>query len=166
MKKLSLLICCALLMQMICSCAVKQEDFIEPVNFYYANSDITYNSPVGVIQPEAREGSAFRGDLLPFLGAYLQGPTSSELKRLIPADVYIVSCQVESDSVNLVMSSQFSNLSGIKLTAACSALLMTIHDYTGVQALKISAKDAQLDDKREILLRMDDIVFIDTAEQS
>ena len=166
MRKLCLLVCCALLMQMLCSCAPKKEEFIEPVNFYYANSNISYNSPMGVIQPEVHEGSGFYDNLLSFLGAYLQGPTSSELKRLIPTDIYIVSCRVESDCVNLVMSSQFSNLSGIKLTAACSALLMTIHDYTGMEALKISAKDAHLDDKSEIILRMDDLVLIDSVEKS
>ena len=80
--------------------------------------------------------------------------------------VYVVSCQIDADRVILVMSSQFSNLSGIELTTACSALLMTIHDYTGAQTLQISAKDAQLDDKNEIILTMDDIVLIDTVEQS
>lgn len=166
MKKLSLLICCALLMQLLCSCAAQKEEIKEPVNFYYCNSNIDYNSPTGVIQPEVRESSGFHGNLLTFLRAYLQGPVNSDLKRFIPADVYIVSCQIDGDRVILVMSSQFSNLSGIELTTACSALLMTIHDYTGSQTLQISAKDARLDDKTEIVLTMDDIVLIDTVEQS
>ena len=166
MKKLSLLICCALLAQLLCSCAAKKEEMKEPVNFYYCNSNIAYNSPTGVIQAEVRESAGFHGNLLAFLRAYLQGPVNSELKRFVPADVYVVSCQIDADRVILVMSSQFSNLSGIELTTACSALLMTIHDYTGAQTLQISAKDAQLDDKNEIILTMDDIVLIDTVEQS
>ena len=166
MKKLSLLICCALLVQLLCSCMTDKEDIKEPVNFYYCNSNIAYNSPTGVIQAEVRESSGFQGNLLACLRAYLQGPVNSELKRFIPADVYIVSCQIEADMVNLVMSSQLSDLSGIELTTACSALLMTIHDFTGVQTLQISAKDAQLDDKDQIILTMDDIVLIDTVEQS
>ena len=166
MKKLSLLICCALLVQLFCSCATKKEDFVEPINFYYCNSNIAYNSTTGVIQAEVRESAGFHGNLLAFLRAYLQGPANSELKRFIPPDVSIVSCQIEADRVNLVLSSQFSNLSGIELTTACSALLMTIHDYTGVQTLQISAKDAHLDDKNEIILTIDDVVLIDTVEQS
>ena len=164
MKKLSFLICCALLVQLFYACAAQKEEIKEPVNFYYCNRDITYNSPAGVIQAEVREGSGFNGNLLVFLGTYLRGPVNSELKRFIPADVYIVSCQSESDCVNLVLSNQFSNLSGIELTTACSALLMTIHDYTGAQKLQISAKEAQLDDKNEIILTMDDIVLIDIVE--
>lgn len=166
MKKMSLLLCCILLMQLLCSCAAKTGDFVEPVNFYYCNNNIAYNSATGVIQAEVREGSSFQGNLLAFLGAYLQGPVSSGLKRLIPANVYIVSCRQENDRVILVLSSQFSELSGMELTAACSALLKTIHDYTGAEILQISAKDAQLDDKNEIILSIHDFVFIDTAEQS
>lgn len=166
MKKLSLLLCCILLVQMLCSCAAKKEDFVEPVNFYYGNSSIAYNSPTGVIQAEVREGSSFQGNLLVFLGAYLQGPESSGLKQLIPANVYIVSCRQENEKVILVLNSQFSDLSGMELTTACSALLKTIHDYTEAEILQISAQDAQLDDKNEIILSVHDIIYIDSAEQS
>ena len=166
MRKSFILLLCVVLIFSLCACRQKNMDYQEPVNFYYCNNNIAYNSATGVIQAEVREGSSFQGNLLAFLGAYLQGPVSSGLKRLIPANVYIVSCCQENDRVILVLSSQFSELSGMELTAACSALLKTIHDYTGAEILQISAKDAQLDDKNEIILSIHDFVFIDTAEQS
>lgn len=164
MKKLCLLLCCVLVLQLLCACSGNKEDFQEPVNFYYGNKEISYNSPAGVIRAEIQEGSSFHGNLTAFLRAYLLGPTSTELYSFIPADVYVVSCQVSENIATIVLSSQFANLSGIELSAACSALMMTIHDYTGATTMVISAKDSQLDAKDEIVINLDDVVLMDTMQ--
>ena len=163
MKKISILLCCALIMQMFCSCTANKEEFQEPVNFYYGNKEIFYNSPAGVIQAELREGNNFHGNLTAFLRAYLLGPMSSDLYSFVPSDVYVVSCEVNEGYAVVVLSSQFSNLSGVELSAACSALLMTLHDYTGIETLELKVKDSQLDGKSEIIIGINDIVLMDTA---
>ena len=165
MKKLCILLCCVLLLQMLCACNGKNEELKAPVNFYFRNKEITYDSPTAVIYPEVREGAGFHENLTAMLRSYFVGPNSETLERFIPADVYMVSCEHDADEVAIVMSSQFSELTGMDLTAACSALLLTVHDFTGAQTLRISAKDAQLDGKDEIVISIEDIVLIDTVQQ-
>lgn len=164
MKKVCVILCCCLLLQSLCACAGNQEEFKEPVNFFYLNKEISYHSPTGVIQPETIEGSAFHDNLTAFLNAYLRGPVSEELESPIPADVYLVSCEITNDTAAVVLSSQFSKLSGVELSTACSALALSVHSFAGTEGLQISAKNSQLDDKDMIILDIDDIVLIDVAE--
>ena len=164
MKKIALILSVLVVLNLFCGCTAKKEEFEEPVNFYFGRKEIAYNSPSGVIQAELREGASFHNNLTACLRTYMLGPASSHLQRLIPADVYLVSCQLEEETAAVVMSSQFSELSGLELSTACSALLMTIHDYSGVQTLKISAKDALVNDEDEFVLSMDDIVVLDTVK--
>ncbi|MBQ8359084.1 MAG: GerMN domain-containing protein [Oscillospiraceae bacterium] len=168
MKRACLLLCCALILQILSGCGKKDDDFELPVNFYYSNKEIAYNSQTGVIQAEKREGQSFHGNVTALLHAYLLGPHSDELYSPIPKDVYLVSCQIENDAAYIVLSAQFSKLSGIGLTTGCSAILMTLHDYAGVNDLVIRAKDSQLDGKDTLELSTDSIVLIDTVsnEQS
>lgn len=163
MKRITIFLCCVLLLMNLCSCSGKDEEFKEPVNFYYCNKEISYNSPTGVIQPEVREGVGYYGNLSAFLRAYLRGPISYELRSFIPSDVYLVSCEVSENMATVVLSAQFAKLSGVDLSAACSALLLTIHDYTGSDTLQVSAKDTQLDAKDVFVISMDEIVLMDTS---
>ena len=163
MKRFTIFLCCVLLLSAFCSCSAKDEEFEAPVNFYYCSKEISYNSPTGVIQPEIREGVGYYNNLTAFLRAYLLGPVSDELVSFIPADAYLVSCHVDEGVATVVMSTQFAKLSGVDLSAACSALLMTIHDYTGANTLKVSAKDSLLDAKDEFVITMDEIVLMDTS---
>lgn len=163
MKRFVLFLCYALLLTSLCACSSKDEEFDEPVNFYYRSKEISYNSPTGVIQPEVREGAGYYGNLTAFLRAYLFGPVSDELQSFIPTDAYMVSCQIDNGVATVVMSAQFANLSGVDLSAACSALLMTIHDYTGADTLQVSAKDSLLDGKDTFVITMDSIVLMDTS---
>lgn len=162
MKKICLLLCCILILQLLCSCSGNKEEFEYPVNFYYVNNEIFYNSASGVIQAEKREGKLFQNNLTAFLYTYLLGPASTELQSLIPTDVYLVSCSASDDVVNIVFNSRFSNLTGVKLSTACAAILMSVYDYTGIDTIRISAKDSKLEDKDVIVLSMDDIVLMDS----
>jgi len=162
MKRLCFLLCCILIMQMLCGCNAKPEDFKEPAFFYFINSEVSYNSPAGVIQAEVREGAELHGNLTAFLHTYLRGPSSQNLQRIIPADVYLVSCAVEDGMVNIVFSNQFSKLSGIDFVCACSALLMSVHGFTGADSLTISVKDGLIEEENAFTVTMDDFVWVDT----
>ena len=67
------------------------------------------------------------------------------------------------DTADIYLSSQFSELSGINLTIACSAMLLTVHDFSGVQSICVYAENEKLDDKEAFLLSLDDIVLVDTV---
>ena len=163
MKRICLLICCCLILHMLCACSGKTEELREPVNFYYCSHEVSYNTPNGVIRSECREGAVFYGNLTAFLHGYLLGPNSDELYSLIPSEVYLVSCESNGDEVSIVLSKQLEKLSGVDLSIACSALLMTVHEYTGANTMIISAKDGKLDDKEQISFSMDNIVLLDNS---
>lgn len=164
MKKLCILICLSLVLQMLGGCSRKEEDFQEPVNFYYCNNEVAYNSATGVIHPEIREGAGFYGSLTAFLQAYLLGPKNSDLYTLIPSDVYLVSCEISDNTATIVLSKSVEKLSGIDLVTACSALLLSVYEYAGITTISVSAKDGRLDDKDQFVLSMDDIVLIDASQ--
>lgn len=163
MKRICILICCVLILQMLCGCAGKAEDFQKPVNFYYCNKEVTYHSASGVICPEVREGNGFHGNLTAFLHAYLLGPQNTALYSLIPSDVYLVSCQINEDEAAVVFSKSFEKLSGVDLSITCGALLLSIHDFTGANTVIISAKDGQLEGKDQVVFNLDDVVLMDTS---
>lgn len=163
MRNIALFLCILLLLSVCIGCSAKQDNFEQPVNFYYCKNEISYHSVSGVIAPEIRDGAGFHGNLSAFMHAYLRGPESAYLQTWIPSDVYLVSCEVADAELNLVFSSQFAKLSGVKLTTVCSAILLSLHDYTGIQILNISAKDTQLDEKDVLRFSMDDVILIDTV---
>lgn len=162
MKRLCLLLSCFLILQMLCACGGSNQEVREPVRFYYCNKEISYNSPSGIIKSEIREGIKFQGDLSELLRVYLQGPATPYLQTLIPNDVEFVSCMMSDSCVSITFSNEFSKLTGVKLSTACSAILMTVHGYTGIQTIQIRAEGSQLDEKDEVVLTMDDIVLMDT----
>ena len=164
MKRTLLLIVSFLFVLSLCACGSTKEEINEPVNFYYLKSEINFNSASGVLEKEVREGAGFHDNLSAYLHAYLRGPLSSELESLVPSEVYLVSCEAVDNTVSIVFSAQFSSLSGLKLTTACSALLLSVHDFTGADTIYIQAKDEKIDGKDAIVLSMDDVVLTDIVE--
>lgn len=163
MRKFCCLVCCILTLQLFAACSRSNDEIQQPVDFYYINKEISYNTQDGVIGSEIREGSQLY-TLEDFLRVYLKGPVSSNLQSLMPDGVSLLSCTVENETVYIHLSSQFSALSGIKLTTVCSAILLTVHDYTGVQTICVSAENAKLDYKDVFQLSMDEIVLMDAVE--
>ena len=161
MRKLCVFLCCVLMFHMLTACGRNAEDYQMPVRYYFNNKEISYNTQAGVIQAEIREGADLHGNLTAFLHSYLRGPASSDFKRIIPADVYLVSCEVKDDSAEIVFSNQFAELTGIELVSACSALMMSVNAFTEVDTLCISAKNALIDEKEVYIISMDDIVLSD-----
>lgn len=162
MKRISILLCCILVFQLLTGCKSADKDIQQPVNFYYINKDVSYNTPNGVISSEVREGSQFR-NFEDLLRVYLDGPISSELQSMIPANTSLKFCSIDEDTVRVLLSSQFAELSGVKLTIVCSAILLTANEYLGAHTIQIQAEGSQLDDKDMFVLTVDDIILADTV---
>lgn len=162
MKKIALLLTAVLVLQLLLGCSGKEEEIVQPVNFYYVNREITFNTAEGVISPEIHEGAEFQ-NLEDLLRAYLKGPDSAHLQSLLPGGTTLHSCIVEDGSAHIQFSSQFSNLSGVKLTTVCTAILLTAHDYMDVGSISFRSMGAKLDDKDDFILSIDDIVLEDAV---
>lgn len=161
MKKICLLLCHIMLFQLFVGCSGKEDNIQQPVNFYYINKEIMYNTTEGVIGSEIREGAKFM-DFDDLLRVYLEGPASSHLHSLLPNGTSLLSCAIEDKTAQILLSSQFSELSGIKLTTVCSAILLTARDYADVQTIYVRAEGSRLDGKEEFVLSLDELVLMDT----
>lgn len=164
MKKICLLLGIVMILQMLCACNPKKKEFEKPINFYYGKWDIAYNTPNGVIQAETREGADISDNAQDILFCYLQGPLSAQLRNLLPADAQLLFCQTIGDQVKVELSEDAGKLSGVMLTTACAAMLMTLHDCLNVQTLSVSVKDNLLDDNTEFVISMDDIALMDMLQ--
>ena len=49
MKKICYLLSCLILLQLLMGCSNKEKEILQPVNLYYINSEISYNTENGVI---------------------------------------------------------------------------------------------------------------------
>ena len=163
MRRIALLLICILILN-LCACKKQQEEIQLPTNFYYSTTEISYNTKSGVINSEVREGIDFQGNLQLLLQEYLQGPHDLDLQALIPSDVTIISCTVTDNAANITFSDSFAKLTGIKLSIACSSLLMTINEYSGFDTLSVRAENSLIDDKDEITITMDDILLLDSTK--
>ena len=161
MKRILCLICCILLLPIFSACSNRKNELQEPANFYYLNSNITYNTSSGVICAEQREAALFHNDLVLFLESYLKGPTSLNLEAVIPSTVSIESCAYEDGIVHIEFNEDFSELSGARLSIACSALLLSLNEYIGASGLNVCVKGGLIDGKEEVQISMDDLVLID-----
>ena len=74
-----------------------------------------------------------------------------------------MTCDVDENTAYVLLSEQFAKLSGVKLTIASSAILLTANESFGIQTIRIQAENAQLDDKEAFVLTMDDIILTDAT---
>ena len=161
MKKVISLLLGILIVLSFCACNSSNENFQEPINFYYCTEEITYNTKHGVVKPEIREGIIYSNNVQMMLRAYLEGPIDSSYVSYIPSEAKLVSFQRNNTEAFVTFSEEFAELTGIKLTTACSCVAMTISEYCGVDVLYIRAENSQLDNKDAIKISIADIVLMD-----
>ena len=95
--------------------------------------------------------------------AYLLGPLSDNLESPLPYAVKLVSFDQLGDSVYLTLSREFSTLSGIRLTTACSCIVMTLNAFADVKQVCFRVASGQLDNKDELIMTISDIVLMDNT---
>lgn len=161
MKKLSILLCCILLLQILCACGKTEEVMRQPVTFYYRNAEVEYNTSGGVIGYEIREAAFCMGSKELLIQEYLTGPNAESLRNPVPEDAKLVKFYTENRESYLVFSQEFAELSGIDLSVCCSCILLTLNDFANVQTIHVSAENSLLDEKKEFVLSMGNIEFTD-----
>lgn len=163
MKRLFCLMLLVLLFLPGCQ-SQEEEEFVQPVNFYFPKADVTYFSAEGVISREVREADGYRQNYEYLLKMYLKGPESGELKRVFPKNVDLVRLELSETGATVVLSDAAARLTGLDLTVACACLTATVCDMTGVQTLTIRTKTQLLDGNKTITMSRDQILFLDNSE--
>lgn len=153
------LLCCT------CGCSSPKEEIQKPVNFYYCNNPITFHGTNDVIAPEVRESVNYN-DMVKLIDHYLDGPISEAYTSPFPSAVTVSELTQKNKMLNITLSSEFSYLTGIELTLACTCLSSTLFELTDAKSIIITAKDALLDDAESVIIIRDTLVFSDSYTQS
>ncbi len=138
-----------LLLSLILSgCSLGQEQFIEPVTFYYLkdhsskeNYDAFFSE--GAIGSETREASGHRYDLNYLAALYLQGPTDQQLRSTFPAGSKVMDIQLEDGAMHITMNTISSQLNDMDLTIACACLARTFMDLTQLETVHVVSYNSE-----------------------
>lgn len=158
-----MILCICMCALLLCACSGKDPVYLKPVNFYYCNQTVSYNSPTALISPEVRESAGFENDIIKFMEEYLEGPVSDELKMMIPAGTTLCAASVQDNMLILDFSHEFANLTGIDLTTSCVCIVKSLHEFAGIETVVFQADSSLLDEKDSFILSMEDIVTMDTV---
>lgn len=159
-----LLILCLL----FCACGrqSEDEDIQNPVSFYYHSNLESEDGFSNIIVAEIREGSGYEDATLDLLDLYLKGPVYGDLVNPYPAGVCVDSLAVYKDHMSITLSKEFSQLSGLELTLACTCLSMTLYELYDCSSVEISAKDSLLDGQDSVVYEKQDLLLSDDGYAS
>lgn len=144
----------------LCACSQK-ETIRKPVEFYYCAETITYNSTTGVITPETRESDGMENDPEALIALYLKGPTHEGYYSPFPKNITVLNINFDPTVTTIMLSKDFSTLSGYRLTLACACLAKTVIGLTGCESVSIGAQDALLDGNTYIQMSEETLTLID-----
>ena len=165
MRKAFCLILSLLLLLNLMGCNANDEEIQTPVSFYYRTAQVDFNAECGLFGIEIREGQPYTEDLQGLLSVYLAGPESEDLKSPFPQNVSICGLTSSDNQVQIILSSEFSQLSGHSLTIACACLSKTIMDCTKCGSVLISAQDSLLDGSESVFMSQENLLLLDRASQ-
>lgn len=164
MKKFLCIALAVLLLVPFAGCSRQETDIQDPVAFYYRKSKTAYSGVDGVIAKEIRDAQGKTGDPAALVSQYLRGPESQELSQTFPKDVTLVSLWTDDSTTHIVLSDDFSALTGLDLTIACACLTMTVCELTGTASMRVRTENTLLDGIRSITVNRDDIVLLDESD--
>ena len=162
MKRMTSILLILALLPALVGCSPKAEPPQSPVTFYYPADDTIYDGKTAVIHQEIRDAAGYEEDIEGLLNLYLKGPASESLRSPFPRQVKVTRYSTNSNTINLVLSSEFAQLSGIDLTLACACLANTLFELTQLERVQFFATDSQLDGQDSITLDRNDIYLADT----
>ena len=150
----SLALCCV-------ACTPKNVTPKKPAAFYYCSTEVPYDGKSSGITAEMRESEAYGDDMIPLLNEYLKGPAGENLQSPFPDHVRIASFNTSATTVTVVLSREFSQLSGLDLILACACLSRTVFDLMEQNRIQIAAYDSLLDGQTYITLDRNSIFLVD-----
>lgn len=162
MKRLFSLALALCLVVGLCACG---SNLMEPVTFYYVRQadHITYGAADGYISPEEREAAGHIGDLSYLLSLYLVGPLDETLVSPFPEGTRLENLVLHQDTVVVVLSEEFSRLSGVELSVACACVSATCFSLTDATEITVISPETEMHDGVSITLTRDSITLIDDA---
>ena len=163
MKRIFCLILAICIAFLLPGCKDKEEPILEPVNFYYRNADISYDSSTGLISAQVTESAGYDRNFLDILNFYLKGPIQDHFEHTFPSGTKALSLEFIGSNAQIVLSNDFARLGGIDLTIACACLSMTVMELTNSSSVTIRAESTTIGGNDSITMDKDNILLFDNA---
>lgn len=134
-----------------------------PVRFYYLRNEVRFESKEGVVVAEDRESLSRDNSLSYLLSLYLEGPIDPELSLPLPEGTKIQNILVDEDTLILIMSREFTQLSGMDLTLVSTCIASTCFDLTNANKITFATQGKNGEDPFSFSLTRDSIILEDTV---
>ena len=144
----------------LCGCQHRASS-TDTVSFFYRTETIDFNTHKSIIQEEKISKQNLPDNLQQLLELYLSGPQTEDLYCPIPQTVSVQNVQRTDNSINVLLSTNFSQLNGIDLSVACVCLGKTLLSCTDVQMIKIQAESAKLDGEPSVVITPESVLILD-----
>ena len=135
---------------MLIGCTDTQEEYMEPVNFYFPRINPGYGQADSLIHAEVWEGRNY--NTVAMLDLYFHGPKDPESRNFFPAGTRITSVGFGDNTLIINVSDEFAALSGIELYVACACIYATGSELFDLDIVEIKAATALLDGKTSIIM--------------
>lgn len=126
----------------------------KPAAFYYPPHDYVLTQDGSILDSEVRE-TIQEPNMASVLNLYMRGPQNPRFLNPFPADCTVVSLRHYGDTLELVLSNELAQLTGIDLPLACACLAKTSMELTGAQTVKIRTHSSLLAGGKEMVFTPD-----------
>ena len=139
----------AMLLSLLCACGklevLSPEEMQQPVRLYYCVSeDVSFRGDDGSLGWEYYDLGAQRLSSGEVLERYLAGPYGGQLSSPFPADLQLNDVTLTDELLVIDCSDAIRELQGVERTIAAAALIRTMTQFAGIEAVQILCNGAAL----------------------
>jgi len=138
-----------------------KQTLLAPESFYYPKTVYVQPDSNEVFAEEIRETDGCP-DLGAILDLYLLGPMNAGLRNPFPRDCQLVSWSVNGTQLELILTDEFAQLTGIHLVIACASLAKTCINLTDVTSVMIKTDTLLLDGDQFVIITKDNLLLSDS----
>lgn len=154
---------------LLCSLGCSKEQVPITLSFFYPRQNYGYDASEGRFYDQSAQ-EELREDIIyhsarQVIGIYLEGPLDPALINPFPDETALLMLNLEGNTLNLTLTDQFAQLTGIQLIMACSCLAKTAMTITKATQVCIRCETALLDGMKTVTIGEETVFFDDPITQ-